>query len=43
MVLRYAHPTDDHQAQAMRKVEEFSAAQQIGIAEASRELAGSIQ
>jgi hypothetical protein len=24
MVLRYAHPTDDHQAQAMKRVEEFS-------------------
>jgi integrase len=31
MVLRYAHPTDDHQAQAMRRVEEFSAAQQIAF------------
>jgi hypothetical protein len=29
MVLRYAHPTDDHQAQAMRRVEEFTAAQQM--------------
>jgi hypothetical protein len=29
MVLRYAYPTNDHQAQAMRKVEEFTAAQQL--------------
>jgi len=29
MVLRYAHPTDRHQAQAVRRLEEFNAAQQI--------------
>jgi hypothetical protein len=29
MVLRYAHPTDGHQAQAVRQLEEFNAAQQI--------------
>ncbi len=29
MVLRYAHPTDKHQAEAMRKMEEFTSAQEI--------------
>jgi integrase len=29
MVLRYAHPTQQHQAQAMQRVEEFNAAKQI--------------
>ena len=29
MVLRYAHPTDGHQVQAMRRLEEFNAEQQI--------------
>ena len=29
MVLRYAHPTDGHQAQAVKRLEEFNAAQQI--------------
>ena len=29
MVLRYAHPTQEHQALAMDKLESFNAAQQI--------------
>lgn len=29
MVLRYAHPTDDHQALAMKRLEQFNAAAQI--------------
>jgi len=29
MVLRYAHPTEEHQVQAMRKLEKFTAARQI--------------
>jgi hypothetical protein len=29
MVLRYAHPTQQHQAQAMQRLEEFNAAKQI--------------
>jgi len=29
MVLRYAHPTSEHQAQAVRKLEEFNAARQV--------------
>uniref|UniRef100_E6QLI3 Integrase n=1 Tax=mine drainage metagenome TaxID=410659 RepID=E6QLI3_9ZZZZ len=29
MVLRYAHPTQEHQAQAMEQLEKFNAAQQI--------------
>ena len=29
MVLRYTHQTDAHQAQAMRKLEEFNAAKQM--------------
>lgn len=29
MVLRYAHPTEEHQVQAMRKLESFMAARQI--------------
>jgi integrase len=29
MVLRYAHPTYEHQAQAMRKLEQFNAAKQM--------------
>jgi integrase len=29
MVLRYAHPTQQHQAEAMRKLETFNAAKQI--------------
>ena len=33
MVLRYAHPTEEHQAQAMRKLEEFTAARQIAECE----------
>lgn len=41
MVLRYAHPTDDHQAQAMRRVEEFSAAQYV--AETARGLTVAVQ
>jgi integrase len=30
MVLRYAHPTQEHQAKAMEKLEAFNAVQQIG-------------
>ena len=30
MVLRYAHPTQEHQAKAMKKLEDFNAHQQIG-------------
>ena len=29
MVLRYAHPTDGHQPQAVKRLEEFNAAQQV--------------
>jgi integrase len=29
MVLRYAHPTQEHQNQAMQRLEEFNAARQI--------------
>jgi integrase len=29
MVLRYAHPTEQHQAQAMKRLEEFNTAKQI--------------
>jgi hypothetical protein len=29
MVLRYAHPTQQHQAQAKQRVEDFNAAKQI--------------
>jgi len=29
MVLRYAHPTQEHQAQAMKKLAEFTAAKRI--------------
>jgi integrase len=29
MVLRYAHPTQEHQTKAMEKLEEFNASQQI--------------
>ena len=29
MVLRYAHPTEEHQVNAMRKLEEFTAARQM--------------
>jgi integrase len=29
MVLRYAHPTEQHQAQAMRNLEQFNAAKQL--------------
>jgi hypothetical protein len=29
MVLRYAHPTQEHQAKAMEKMERFVAAQQM--------------
>ena len=43
MVLRYAHPTDEHQAQAMWKVEEFSAAQQLEIATRTNSLPLSVQ
>jgi hypothetical protein len=35
MVLRYAHPTQQHQAQAMRKLEEFNAARQTAEYEAA--------
>jgi integrase len=34
MVLRYAHPTQQHQAQAMRNLEEFNAAKQVAEFEA---------
>lgn len=34
MVLRYAHPTQQHQAQAMRMLEEFNAAKQVAEFEA---------
>ena len=34
MVLRYAHPTQEHQAQAMQKLEEFNAAKQMAEFEA---------
>ena len=37
MVLRYAHPTEQHQAQAMRKLEEFNAAKQMAEFEATQE------
>jgi integrase len=30
MVLRYAHPTQDHQTKAMEQLERFNALQQIG-------------
>jgi integrase len=30
MVLRYAHPTQDHQTKAMERLEQFNAMQQIG-------------
>jgi integrase len=36
MVLRYAHPTEQHQAQAMRKLEEFNAAKQMAEFEATQ-------
>jgi hypothetical protein len=29
MVLRYAHPTQDHQTTAMERLEQYNAAQQI--------------
>jgi hypothetical protein len=29
MVLRYAHPTQDHQTQAMDRLERFNAVEQI--------------
>ena len=29
MVLRYAHPTDEHQSQAMRKLEDYNMAKQM--------------
>jgi hypothetical protein len=29
MVLRYAHPIEEHQLQAMKKLEEYTAARQI--------------
>jgi len=33
MVLRYAHPTQQHQAQAMQRLERFVAEQRIAVAE----------
>jgi hypothetical protein len=33
MVLRYAHPTQEHQTKAMDKMEQFVAAQKIAFAE----------
>lgn len=35
MVLRYAHPTEGHQTEAIRKMEEFQAAKQMAEASAS--------
>lgn len=35
MVLRYAHPTQEHQTQAMNKMEQFVAEQKIAVAERS--------
>jgi integrase len=32
MVLRYAHPTQEHQTKAMEKMEQFVAQKQIGAA-----------
>jgi hypothetical protein len=29
MVLRYAHPTEQHQAQAMKRLEQFNAEKQV--------------
>ena len=29
MVLRYAHPTEQHQAEAMKRLEQFNAVQQV--------------
>jgi hypothetical protein len=29
MVLRYAHPTQEHQTKAMERLEQYNAAQQI--------------
>jgi hypothetical protein len=29
MVLRYAHPTEQHQAEAMKRLEKFKAVQQV--------------
>jgi hypothetical protein len=37
MVLRYAHPSEQHQAQAMRKLEEFNAAKQMAEFEAAQQ------
>jgi len=37
MVLRYAHPTDQQETQAMRKLEEFNAAKQIAEFEATQQ------
>lgn len=42
MVLRYAHRTDDHQAEAMRKVEAFSIWQQQELASKSLALHQSV-
>lgn len=33
MVLRYAHPAQQHQAQAMQRLEQFVSAQRIALAE----------
>jgi hypothetical protein len=35
MVLRYAHPTAEHQVSAMRRLEEFNGAKQIAEYEAN--------
>jgi hypothetical protein len=35
MVLRYAHPTQQHQTQAMQRLERFVAEQRIAVAEHS--------
>jgi len=33
MVLRYAHPTQKHQAQAMQRLERFVAGQRVAVAQ----------
>ena len=37
MVLRYAHPTEQHQAEAMRKLEAFNATKQVAEVEVTQE------
>jgi len=43
MVLRYAHPTQEHQAKAMEKLERFVAEQQIEAAARESDMPGVIQ